>query len=149
MPIIIVAISVSAITAFVWLLGRVSPFKICPICAGVSGTWAWMLVGMFLGFLPTPDLLLPTSILMGGSVVGIAYRLEKRLTGGNMPLFWKSAFMIAGFATAYELVSFRWGYATIAFVMVALIGLFFPKFAGEDKDEKKIKEIEKGLEQCC
>ncbi|MDP2664447.1 MAG: hypothetical protein Q8O97_00530 [bacterium] len=94
-----VIVSIAVITGAVWLVGKVLPFKVCPICAGVSGTWLWMLVALFLGY--EIDLVI-AAMLLGGSVVGIAYQLEKRLPAGHSPLLWKALFVPAGFVVAYR-----------------------------------------------
>ncbi|MEK7190231.1 MAG: hypothetical protein AAB661_00500, partial [Patescibacteria group bacterium] len=54
------------------------PFQICPICAGVSLTWLWMLFGMGLGFLSVEKYQMVIAILMGGSVIGIVNKLEEK-----------------------------------------------------------------------
>ena len=39
MEVIIVVASMLIIAAIVWLLNRILPFTLCPVCAAVSGTW--------------------------------------------------------------------------------------------------------------
>jgi len=51
MEILIFILSVLAITVLVWLANKILPFKICPICVGVSGTWVWILAGISSGLL--------------------------------------------------------------------------------------------------
>jgi len=50
MFIVITTISIVAITGLVWGAKKILPFPVCPICAGVSGTWLWMLGLRFLGY---------------------------------------------------------------------------------------------------
>src|SRR3989344_2086029 len=102
MLIIFSTISILAIISLAWVLNRVLPFKVCPICVGVFGTWLWMLAAKFLGY--EIDIMIP-AILMGGSVVGIAYQIEKRniIAGvsANESFIWKAFFIPGGFVVAY------------------------------------------------
>lgn len=152
MEIAIAAISIFSITGAVWLLNRIRilPFKVCPICAGVSGTWLWMLAGMFLGLLPTSNFLLPTSILMGGSVVGIAYQIEKRLPSGRSPLVWKILFIPSGFAAVYTLISSQWTPSMILIVFLGALSLIFIRPRKEHVPASKtVEELEEKMKNCC
>lgn len=71
-------ISIFVLTSIVWVSNKILPLKICPICAGVSLTWLWMLFGMSYGFLSVEKYQIVTAILMGGSVVGITNKLEEK-----------------------------------------------------------------------
>ena len=75
---IIAIISIFVFTSAVWVLNKIIPVKICPICAGVSLTWLWMLFGMGYGFLSVEKYQIVIAILMGGSVVGITNKLEEK-----------------------------------------------------------------------
>jgi len=153
MVIFIVLSSIFLITGTVWVLNKVSPVWICPICAGVSGTWLWMLAGIFSGQLSITNYQLLTGILMGGSVVGIAYQLEKRLPAGRSPLLWKTIFIPFGFAAVYSLIFHRWIGFSILAVFLALLAIYFlaPDGAhfGDKKENKKVAEIEKKMKNCC
>ncbi|MDP2664392.1 MAG: hypothetical protein Q8O97_00255, partial [bacterium] len=85
----------------------------------------------------------------GGSVVGIAYQLEKRLPAGRSPLLWKALFVPAGFVVAYSLVSFQWailaGFLGIAFV---LVWVFF-KSPGKERLSVQVEELKKKMKNCC
>ena len=69
-------ISILTIALAVFGANRFLPFKICSVCAGVAGTWMWLLAGIFLGHEIDP--LIP-AVLMGGSVVGIYYQIKDKL----------------------------------------------------------------------
>ncbi len=71
-------LSILILTCVVWVLNKKLPFQICPICAGVSLTWLWMLFGMGLGFLSVEKYQMVIAILMGGSVIGIVNKLEEK-----------------------------------------------------------------------
>lgn len=75
---IIAILSIFIFTVIVWGFNKKLPVKICPICAGVSLTWLWMLLGMGYGLLPIEKYQLVTAILMGGSVVGITDKLGEK-----------------------------------------------------------------------
>jgi len=51
--------------------------QICPICAGVSLTWLWMLFGMWFGLLSVARYEFLTAILMGASIGGIITDFKK------------------------------------------------------------------------
>lgn len=149
-------ISIFVITGVAWLVRKVTPFKICPICAGIAGTWSWMLAGILIGLIPA-SFILPVAILMGGSVVGIAYQLEKRLPPGRSFLAWKSLFIPTGFAAAYGLITASWPIAAGALAaMGALAAAFLRKNGGTaqpsvqpDGKAGKGADLEEKMKQCC
>src|SRR3989344_5708336 len=146
--------SILAITGLVWLFNIVLPFKICPICAGVSGTWLWMLAVKFLGY--EIDMIVP-AMLMGGSVVGIAYQIEKRLPPGRSPILWKTLFIPAGFVTVYGAVSSWWAVFVVSAALLIILALRFTKGLRRPKGSKtahseqnqKVEELEKKMKDCC
>jgi len=100
-------VAITALAAFVNTM-KVFPVNVCPICTGVALTWFWILGGMYLDTLEPGRWSLVAAIAMGGSVVGIAYQLERRLPrAGSRGLFWKSLFIPAGFAAAERARQFR------------------------------------------
>lgn len=152
MEIIIATISIFVITGVMWLLNRLLPFEICPICAGVSGTWLWILVGIYFGLLEAGSWLLVAAIAMGGSVVGIAYQVEKRLPQGRSPLAWKLLFIPVGFMTVYFVARFYWLAAVIGILWLIAVTLLFWRVPGAGKrinGEEKVKELEEKMKKCC
>lgn len=146
MLITIALVSIFAIAGLAGLLRRAG-FAVCPICAGVAGTWLWMLSASFLGY--AIDIRIP-AMLMGGSVVGIAYTAEKRISGKRSPLIWKMLFIPIGFAAAYALLSQLW--IMFAGAVIALAAIAFAFLGRADRppaNESRVKEIEKKMEQCC
>lgn len=150
MLITITTISILAITGFVWLLNRILPLKICPICAGVSGTWLWMLAATFLGY--EIDLLIP-AMLMGGSVVGIAYQIEKRLPPNRSPLLWKTLFIPAGFVAVYSVLSSWWIVFIAATTFLVILALRFTEqtknIATPTGQNRAVEELKKKMKNCC
>lgn len=158
MTIVIAVASIFVLTGLAWAVGKFLPFRVCPICTGVSGTWIWMLVGMAIGQLPVTSYQLPVALLMGGTVVGLAYQLEKRLPTGDdrwqSPLLWKILFIPTGFFGAYSLIGASWNLFAAAIVILAAIAvLFFYRgtWVGEppSKKDQAVAELEKKMKQCC
>ena len=96
--IIIAIISILFLTLAAWAFRQMTSFKICPFCAGVLGTWIWMLTAYYLGY--RIDIAIP-AMLMGGSVIGISYALEKYR---KQSLFSRTIFIVAGFEAVYSLI---------------------------------------------
>lgn len=150
MEISIALISILAIAGAVWMIGRVSSVKICPVCAGVSGTWIWMLVVMSAGLFPTSDFRLLTSILMGGSVVGVAYQLEKSVRGDMPILLWKILFIPAGFVGVYGFITGDFKLFLFAAVFLVLLFVIFIKsFARHAKGNQTVEELKDKMSKCC
>jgi len=149
-------LSIFLISLGAWLFRKLVKVEICLICAGVSGTWLWMLIGVFSGQLPITDYQLPMAILMGGSVVGIAYQVEKRLVlakaSVNKLLLWKLLFIPAGFAAVYGLIAVSWLLFAAALAVSGAIAAFFLLFSVSEKDKQKsnkVGEIEEKMKNCC
>ena len=144
--IIIVIASILGITLAVWLVNKVLPFQICPICAGVSGTWLWMLGLYQLGY--QVDLGI-AAMLMGGSVVGIAYQLEKRLPAGRSSILWKALFIPMGFVVAYSVVVSQWTMAAASLGVALVLAWAFLKKAESPEQGRRVEELKKKMENCC
>ncbi|MDO8474291.1 MAG: hypothetical protein Q7S62_02005 [bacterium] len=142
----IVIASIVVITCAAWLVNKVLPFKVCPICAGVSGTWLWMLVALFVGY--EIDRII-VAMLLGGSVVGIAYQLEKRLPAGRSPILWKALFIPAGFVVAYSLVSLQWALLAVSLGVVGVIVWAFVMAVPKQRANQKVEELKQKMENCC
>lgn len=154
MEIFIAIVSIFVLTALMLLSNKILPFTVCPICAGVSGTWIWILFGLYAGLLETEGWRMIAGMAMGGSVAGIAYQLEKRLPQGSSLLLWKALFIPVGFVAVYGLIFFRLPVFAGAIVFLLLLtARFFKKLywpAGSRKDGgKTAEELEKKMENCC
>ncbi|MBI4119274.1 MAG: hypothetical protein HY456_00315 [Parcubacteria group bacterium] len=154
MFIVIATISILAITGLVRLLNRILPFKICPICAGVAGTWLWMLTAKFLGYEIDPVI---PAMLMGGSVVGIAYQIEKRpafakASAGKL-LLWKTLFIPMGFIAVYSAVLSWWLVFIATVTILIILTLKFKEVVAPSGraslHEMRREELEKKMEDCC
>src|SRR3989344_3947912 len=122
MLITITVISILTVSAVVWLVNKVLPFTVCPICAGVFLTWVGLIIAHTIGY--QVDLVIP-ALLMGGSVVGVAYQLEKKfkdLPAGRI-LLWKVLFIPAGFVVAYGILEQLSVTFLLAVVFLLLVSL--------------------------
>lgn len=153
MEIIITIASIFAISGSARLVSKILPFKICPICAGVAGTWAWILAGMLTNQLSVVSYRLLAGILMGGSVVGIAYQLQGRLPEFRSPMLWKLVFIPCGFLLVYGLLNSFWATALlggVSLVFVAALFFFVPSRHRDRGDQSgKVEKIMKEMEKCC
>ena len=141
----IVTASMFSFTALTWTANRFLPFRVCPICAGVSATWLWMIVARSFGYEIDPILL---ATLMGGSVVGVAHAAEHRMRSHYSPLLWKALFIPAGFAAVYGIVSYSW--IIIAAAAARIVVLIWRFLADEgEKRNKTVEELEKKMKDCC
>ena len=149
MLIIITVASILGITVLVRLAEKILPFKVCPICAGVFLTWTGMLTANFLGY--QVPLVIP-AFLMGGTVVGIAYQLEKKYSASSTDarLLLKALFIPAGFVAAYGILLQLWAAALLAIAFLFLISLVFLSPNGKaDPHGSATEEIEKKMKDCC
>ena len=159
MPLLIVITSMLAITGIVWLLNKILPFKVCPICAGISGTWLVLTAGILFDRILIDDFGLLIVLLMGGTVVGIAYQGEQTiLWATSHPLTWKVIVIGTGFSLAYLAfltISLTTLVIEIIF-MAALTYIFFIKPSIKIKYQIKntaepslIRKLEEKLKKCC
>ena len=140
-------VSILGLAGFVWLANKIWPFQICPICAGVAGTWLWLLAANFLGY--EIDLIIP-ALLMGGSVVGIAYQIEKRLPPSRSPLLLKTLFIPAGFIAAYAVLTWHWPALLFSLLFLLLISFIF-LYPQKNRNVRKeaVEELEDKMKNCC
>ncbi len=150
MAILIALLSIIVFALGAYLLGKLN-VKICPICAGVSGTWLWMLAGVWSGRLMAAEYQLIAAMLMGGSAVGIAYQLEKKLPNSASFLLWKVFFITSGFLATYGVI---YGIGAYAFAGLGLGALsyfvFLKKHSAKSKDlSPAARELKEKMKNCC
>lgn len=143
MLITITVISILVVTTLAWLANKVLPFQVCPVCAGTFLTWVWLVSAHFLGY--EINLVIP-ALLMGGTVVGVMYKLEKKFS--NLPagrlLLWKVVFVPAGFVAAYGVLEQLWTAVLLVLAFVFLLSLALLSLRGESASG-----LEKKMEDCC
>lgn len=139
--------SILAIAGVAWAASRLLQLSLCPICSGVAGTWIWMLVARHYGVAVDAAML---SILLGGSVVGVTYQLEKRLAGGRSALLWKTLFIPAGFAAAYGLAEAQWPLLAAALlVLMLLMAYFLWPHGSATPPSSAVQDLENKMKNCC
>lgn len=159
LAILVALVSIGVITSVMWFLNRreLLPVKICAICAGTAGTWLLILAGIFTNTLSFAAYMPVAAILMGGSVVGIAYQGEKRLKAGRDPLLWKALFIPIGFGTVWSVTHFAFGFVILGVLVLAVLAGFFLKLpampgrrsASVGNRDENLKRLEKEMEHCC
>ncbi|MFC1780218.1 hypothetical protein ACFLY9_00785 [Patescibacteria group bacterium] len=153
------------------LIKKLANVKICAICAASSLTWLALLILRHFNILEIDSTLI--GVLMGGSVVGIMYSLEKYFKSNNVKHFWfvRLLEITGGFYFAYS-VAIRdanmilIGIAEILTIFVITIMLISKtdknklkakrkeisdkRSAISDKEKQNaIKKLEESLEDCC
>lgn len=139
--------SILLITAGVYLFNRITKWNICPICAGVSGTWLWMFASFYSRSIVDPFII---AILMGGSVVGIMYMLDNRIPEGKNKLVFKTLFFLAGFSVVYFAINLELLKMAASIIVGALVSFYFLTSQLPHKDKSpRVAELEKKMEKCC
>ncbi len=143
--------SIFAIALAIAGVNRVLRIKLCPICLGVGGTWAWMIAARFAGIAIDATML---PILLGGSVAGSAYLLEKHLPAARSGLLWKTSFIPVGFVAAYGLALPNWSLFAVAMVaLIILTAVFLRPTAGANgaavEDSAAVAELKRRMKDCC
>ena len=72
-----VILSITILFGFFLFLRSVGLLKICALCLAVSSTWIVLLIAYYKSEIMIDPLIL--GVLMGGSVVGLMYLLEKKI----------------------------------------------------------------------
>ncbi len=143
--------SILALTALAFLVRKVAALWLCPLCAGVAGTWLWLLGAHLAGF--ELDLRIP-AILLGGSVVGLATQGEKLLAGRSETyhLIWKTLFVTVGFATAWFIITLAWGGIAIGLVTLGVLTAV-PKVGAPSQEQtghpERIGWLKEQMKNCC
>lgn len=153
MIIIVIAVfSMFFISAFAWLTRRILKVSaICPVCAGVTGTWLWIVAGMYFGWLDAEGWQMIAAIAMGGSVVGIAYQMEKRLSLRCSPMLWKMLFISTGFVLVYSILLWWWAGFAVSFSLCVVWLLSCIKKSQQDsaRDSAAVKMLEDKMKNNC
>ena len=83
------------------------PWKLCAICTAVSLTWFSILIMHIFGLYID---MIWLGIMMGGSVIGLMYKLDEYLRKNNYSGVWllKLAIVIFGFLFTYLIINQKW-----------------------------------------
>lgn len=140
-------VSIFAIAGLAWAAKKLLRAPVCPICLGVGGTWLWMVIARSFGHAVDPAML---AILLGGSVAGIAYQVEKRLPQGRSPLLWKTLFIPAGFVAAYGIAVSQWALFGVTGGALVVLTVFFLVSPGASVEPSEtVEELKRKMKQCC
>lgn len=155
MTLIITIFLILFIAVCAWIFNKALKINICVVCAGTAGTWISLSAARFAGYPADPMII---GILMGGSVVGIMYQIEKKRRSAAAPQqqpppppLLKLAFIIAGFSAVYSFLQYLWFPFFIAALLAAAAGLVLHR-AGLIKPEKPgqhEKELMDKMKNCC
>ena len=98
-------------------------------------------------------------MLMGGSVVGIAYQIEKSLSPNRSPILWKTLFIPAGFVAVYSVISLAvspsdpswWALFIIVTTALVIMALRFTEkpHSGTTKNDRAVNKLEEKMKNCC
>lgn len=150
MAIAITLVSIYALTLLAAGAKKLLKINVCPPCVGVAATWIWILIGLFAGFLEAEDWNLIAAILMGGSVVGISFQIEKYLPASASPVLWKSLFVPLGFTAAFSVFAEWWIVVIASLIFLIILSAIFLKLPHNNGNHsKKIHELEAKLKSCC
>ena len=155
LEIFITILAILAITIVIWIFNKISPYKVCPICAGVSGTWFFILIAIYLGWLSREPWIIIAAIAMGGSVVGIAYQGEKKYPWAAKNIFiFKVPVITVGLILVYWAIqNISLTAIIIEVIMLAMVFYFYfilPDVTAQSiKDSKKVEELEDKMKSCC
>jgi len=145
---IIAAIFILLMGGLASLLGRVLPFRICPVCVGVSGSWILLSLGVLTGYLLFAEYQTVVALLMGGTVVGLAYQGRR-----ESPLF-RFPVIVGGFGLVYWLVNhLTWLTFGIELILLIFAGyVYFVRPARKParaETSDRTKQLEEKLKNCC
>ena len=114
-------------------------YSICPLCVIISGVWLLMSALVAWRVVSIAIFQLPIALLMGGTVVGIAFKNQN----------YKKLIIAVGMPIAYLLITYltKTVVAVEFVVMIAVAYLLFIK--NGSADTKRIGDLEKKMEQCC
>lgn len=133
--------SIIGIFIFLLLIKKWLPFTICVICLSVSGTWL-VLLGLYQFSTFNDSVIL--SLLMGGSVVGLYYMVEKRVPE-NLTVF-RLPFLMTLFFAAYTTITLT--FAVLPFLLILLTWIVL-LFIYTYRNKPGVRQTVKNITECC
>lgn len=141
------------IALVVYSLNRIMSFRVCAVCAGISGSWLLATLGILAGLISIKEYGSAILMLMGATVVGIAYQGEKAFDFAKKSIwFWKIPSIIVGLALFYWLfMNIGWTSFLIEAALLSFLAfVFFVRKGGPRKKlSGGIKDLERRLKDCC
>ncbi|MBI2595007.1 MAG: hypothetical protein HYW38_01980 [Candidatus Colwellbacteria bacterium] len=151
-PLLVSSILIIGFTFLTFIFNKITRWRICVVCAGVSLTWLFLTALILLEILDSSFYILATAMLMGGTVVGIAFQGEKRFKWAASLFYWKAPVVVAGFISAYLLlINLSWTVFVIELILLGFLAylLFLQPSSGESSPGKNASELEDKMKDCC
>lgn len=138
---VFILIGITILFSVLVALRSLSSFKACALCGAVSLTWITLLILFYLNYEVNPVLI---GILMGSSVVGLMYLLEKKLREKYQ--IFKLPFFLTFISLAYFLIE-----KSIEFSVVIFLALIWAFLIGihSSRDTSKLKMLGRKIIECC
>ncbi|MEM4295962.1 MAG: hypothetical protein QXS91_04125 [Candidatus Anstonellales archaeon] len=128
------------------VINKFKKFDFCVICASVSLTWLFLLVLFYLGLYGNIVLI---ALLMGGSVVGLFYFIERKIakTKNKELTLFRLPFLLTLIFIAYTLLFYSYFDIRVVYLLALLWLLFF--FIFLYRKNPKLKKIINKIIECC
>jgi hypothetical protein len=144
----IVLISIIAIL-IIYFIVALSPPKVCAICTAVSLTWLGLLIGYLLGW---HNEIAWVGILMGGSVVGLMYKLDNYWQKNNYSGTWllKLTIVVFGFWLVYVIIIQEWRNLAWLAPLAVIVGAVGTILLRSHATKKHVpSKLQHKLDHCC
>lgn len=155
MEILILVVGILTFTGIGFVVKILTHRAVCPICMGVSGTWLSLSIAVVATYLPLATWEMPIALLMGGSIVGIAYQGVQRIAwAAARPVLWKTLVLVPGFALAHAALR-NLSLVVIVIEMIILSIIMYAYFwrtrARQYAEYRggRLAAIKKQLKNCC
>ena len=122
-------------------LRSLSSLRVCALCAATATSWIVLVVLFYLGTPVDPTLV---GILMGGSVVGIMYLLEQKLSADY--IIFKLSFFLTLVTTVYFILEKSVAYQGLI-ILAVIWAISFVIYI--NRNTGKFKSIGKRIIECC
>ena len=157
MAIIFVTGSILIFIGLTELINRFSIYHLCSLCVGVSATWFLITAGILSNLFLLNDYILLLAILMGGTVVGIAYQGGQRFHWADKNIFYfRVTVILLGFILTYWAIRhINWITFVVEIFLAALI--FYTYFIAPVRkhsllnanQSERIKALKEKMKNCC
>ncbi len=141
-PVFLVLVSISALFPVFLIFKRLTKLEICAICASVSITWIILLMLYWLGKFEYPIII---AALMGQSVVGLYYLLEKKVKKDF--LIFRLPFLLTATFLVFVVLGHTENIGKSIALLLALWTLF--GFAYFYRSNSRLSGIVKRIIECC
>lgn len=132
-------------------ISKLTGINVCAICCAVCLTWLTLLLLKITSIFNVSTVTL--GILMGGSVVGIMYKLEAWFERNKYPGYWLYRILIitGGFLMVYYFLTNQVLnlITTIAIVILAVFISYIYVDTTSNSKTKNKNDLRKKLEHCC